>query len=124
MICVVGDGGFGHVWSEPETLVRERIPIVLVVLNNGVLGYQKDAEVVKFGRYTGACHFQAVDHAAIAEACGCRALRIEQPDAIAPALRDALAWRGTTLLDVVTDPEAYPPLTMFDGQFSEPPAVE
>ncbi len=120
VICVVGDGGFGHVWSELETLVRESIPIVLVVLNNGVLGYQKDAETVKFGRHTNACHFQAVDHAAIARACNCDAVRIDAPDAIEPALRAAIARPRATLLDIVTDPDAYPPLTMFDGQLKDP----
>jgi acetolactate synthase-1/2/3 large subunit len=44
-------------------MVRMRISIVIIVLNNGVLGYQKDAEQVKFGAYTSACHFAPVNHA-------------------------------------------------------------
>ena len=88
---------------------------MLTVLNNGVLGYQKDAEDVKFGRHTGACYFAPVDHAAIARACGCRGVRIENAADYLPAVREALAYPGTTLLDVVTDPQAYPPITFFDG---------
>ena len=114
VICIVGDGGFAHVWSELETCRRTNTPVVLTVLNNGVLGYQKDAEDVKFGRHTSACYFEPVDHAAIARACGCRGVRIERPDEYLPALRDALASGETTVLDVITDPEAYPPITIFD----------
>jgi thiamine pyrophosphate-dependent acetolactate synthase large subunit-like protein len=40
------------------------------VLNNGVLGYRKDAGQVKFGRYTSSGHLRHVDHAAIDRACG------------------------------------------------------
>ncbi len=38
----------------------------LLVLNNGILGYQKHAENVKFGAHTSAVHFSPVDHAMIA----------------------------------------------------------
>jgi acetolactate synthase-1/2/3 large subunit len=114
VVCVVGDGAFGHVWSELETARRTKSPVVITVLNNGVLAYQKDAEVVKFGRHTEACVFTPVDHAAIARACGCRGVSIANAADYLPALREALATNETTLLDVATDPEAYPPITLFD----------
>jgi acetolactate synthase-1/2/3 large subunit len=114
VLCIVGDGGFAHVWSELETCVRTGTAVVVTVLNNGVLGYQKDAEDVKFGRHTGACYFHPVDHAAIARACGARGVRIERPADYLPAIRDALASGETTIIDVLTDPEAYPPITLFD----------
>lgn len=115
VLSVVGDGGFAHVWSELETSARMKTPIVLTVLNNGVLAYQKDAEDVKFGGYTSACHFAPVDHAAIARACGCRGVRIENADDYLPAVREALASDVTTVIDVVTDPLAFPPITFFEG---------
>lgn len=116
VLCVTGDGAFGHVWSELETARRTRTPIVLTVLNNGVLGYQKDAEVVKYGRHTSACIFTPVDHAQIARACGCRGVSIRNPADYLPALREALACNETTVLDVDTDPQAYPPITFFDDK--------
>ncbi len=115
VLCVVGDGGFAHVWAEIETAVRTQTAVVLTVLNNGVLGFQKDAEDTKFGRHTSACYFKPVDHAAIAAACGARSVRIEQPEDYLPAVRQALGDGGFTLIDVITDPGAYPPLTFFDG---------
>lgn len=115
VVCVVGDGGFGHVWSELETLKRTTTDVVVTVLNNGVLAYQKDAEDVKFGRHSSACYFSPVDHAAVARACGIRGVRVERASDYLPALREALVSGEATLIDVVTDPEAYPPITFFEG---------
>jgi acetolactate synthase-1/2/3 large subunit len=114
VLCITGDGGFAHVWSELETSIRMRTPVVVTVLNNGVLGYQKDAEDVKFGRHTSACYFAPVDHAQIARACGCRGITVERPADYLGAVREALAANETTVIDVMTDPEAYPPVAFFD----------
>ncbi|AWV14965.1 acetolactate synthase catalytic subunit [Methylobacterium sp. XJLW] len=116
VICVTGDGGFGHVWSELETARRMRLPVIVVVLNNQILGYQKHAELSLFGDFTDVCDFEAVDHAAIARACGCAGTRVERPADLAPALRDALAGGAVTVIDVITDQRAYPPITSFEGK--------
>jgi acetolactate synthase I/II/III large subunit len=115
VIALVGDGGFSHSWAELETMVRSDIAVVTIVLNNGVLGFQKDAETVKFGGYTSACHFAAVDHASIARACGCGASRVSAPGDIGSALDEALAARRPWLIEVMTDPAAHPPISLFDG---------
>jgi acetolactate synthase-1/2/3 large subunit len=86
-----------------------------VVLNNGVLGFQKDAETVKFGAYTSACHFAPVDHAAVARACGCEATRVSEPGDVGPALRQALASGQPWLIEVMADPDAHPALSQFAG---------
>lgn len=114
-ITVVGDGGFAHSWAELETLVRSKVALTIILLNNGVLGYQKDAETVKFGAYTSACHFAPVDHAAIARACGCRAMRLEDASELPSALHAAIAGDEPTLLEIMTDPDAHPPISLYDG---------
>jgi acetolactate synthase-1/2/3 large subunit len=115
VVALVGDGGFAHAWAELETLVRMRIAVTLIVLNNGVLGFQKDAESVKFGAFTSACHFAPVEHTLIAQACGCAAVRIQKPDEIGPVLRMALASDEPFLIEVMTDPAAHPPISAFAG---------
>ncbi len=120
VVCLCGDGGFGHSWAELETLRRLALPVTTIVLNNGILGYQKHAEEVKFGEATKAVHFTAVDHAAIARACGVEGHRVESGAAIGPALAAALASRGPVLLDVVTDPDAKPPISFYAGHYPEP----
>jgi acetolactate synthase-1/2/3 large subunit len=120
VVCLCGDGGFGHSWAELETLRRLALPVTLIVLNNGILGYQKHAEEVKFGEHTKAVNFTAVDHAAIARACGVEGQRVEASAAIGPALREALTAGRPVLLDVVTDPDAKPPISFYAGHYPEP----
>jgi acetolactate synthase-1/2/3 large subunit len=117
VVCVTGDGGFGHCWSEIETAVRMKLGIPVIVLNNQILGYQKDAEDALFGAHTEACDFAPVDHAALAEACGARGIRVEKADDLASALAAALAHDGPTVIDVVTDPSARPPISLYRGRF-------
>jgi acetolactate synthase-1/2/3 large subunit len=115
VFCLSGDGGFGHVWSELETARRMELNVVLAVLNNQILGYEKHAEKVFFGSHTEVCDFSPVDHAAIARACGCGGVRIANPADFLPALKEAFQADRTTLLDVITDERAYPPITSFEA---------
>ena len=56
----------------------------------------------------------SVDHAAIARGAGCEGVRIEKAEDFLPALKTAFAAGKTTVLDVITDERAYPPITMFN----------
>ena len=114
VFALVGDGGFAHVWAELETARRMKLPVVVAVLNNSILGYEKHAEKVIFNEYSDACDFTPVDHAAVARAAGCDGIRIENPADFLPALKAALASDRTTLLDIITDERAYPPITSFN----------
>lgn len=113
VICLSGDGGFGHCWQEMETAARLGINVVHILLNNGILGYQKHAEDLLYGRHTSAVHFAPVDHAAIARATGCNGVQVSDPDDIMPALKTALAADKSTLIEVMTDSTAHPPITLF-----------
>ena len=113
VFCIVGDGGFGHVWSELETARRHEIKVVVAVMNNGVLGYQKHAEDAGLGQHTNVCDFCPVDHAAIAKACGVKGIRLERAQDIAKAIQEALAIDGAVLIDVLADPNAMPPVATF-----------
>ncbi len=113
VFCLVGDGGFGHVWSELETARRMGIKVTLLLLNNGILGYQKHAENVKFGEHTSAVDFYPVDHAAIARSCGCLGVRVSDPAQLAQALEDATKSEVTTLIEIMTDENAFPPITFY-----------
>jgi acetolactate synthase-1/2/3 large subunit len=113
VFCIVGDGGFGHVWSELETARRHGVKVALAVMNNAVLGYQKHAEDAGLGRHTNVCDFMPVDHAAIACACGVKGIRIERPQDIAGAIMQAMATDASVLIDVLADPNAMPPVSAF-----------
>ncbi len=115
VVAVVGDGGFGHCWSELEAASRQGIHVVTIVLNNGILGYQKHAEDMEYGSSTDACDFLSVDHAAIARACGCAGYTVRSNAELADALGRSIEEKRPAVVDVVTDPEAKPPLTIFES---------
>jgi len=116
VFCLAGDGGFAHVWSELETARRLGTHVVLAVLNNEILGFQKHAEDSRYGAHTTAVYFNSVDHAKVAEAAGCRGVRVTDPADFGPAVEEAFALtdRTTTVIDVMSDPDAYPPITVFE----------
>ena len=120
VFCLVGDGGFGHVWSELETAARMNIKVTLILINNGILGYQKHAENVKFGAHTSAVNFAPVDHAAIARNCGCHGIRVTDPADLAAALNEARDASMTTLIEVMCDENAFPPITFYTPQAEVP----
>ncbi|MNY80314.1 acetolactate synthase catalytic subunit [compost metagenome] len=49
----------------------------------------------------------------IAKACGCPAVRIEDPRDLADLLKNSINAKGPMLIEVMTDPEAHPPLSLF-----------
>jgi acetolactate synthase-1/2/3 large subunit len=116
VVCITGDGGFAHMWSELETSKRLGIKLVVIVLSNQILGYQWHAEEVLYGGHTDACALGVVDHAAIARACGCEGIRVEQAADFKAALGRAMCSPVTTVIDVMIDPRAFPPLTLFEGK--------
>jgi len=120
VICIEGDGGFAHCWAEVETSVRMNLGVVVIVLNNQVLGYTKDDEDAKFGNHTEATELKPVDHAAIAKACGAAGVRIENAAEFLPAVKTALGRSGPTILDVMVDPNARPPVNLLEGKFAAP----
>jgi len=78
-----------------------------------VLGYQKHAEDAGLGRHTNVCDFMPVNHAAVACACGINGIRLERPQDIAIAIKQAIAADASVLIDVLADPNAMPPVSAF-----------
>jgi acetolactate synthase-1/2/3 large subunit len=103
-VAVMGDGAFGFSVGELETLVRLKLPITLVVISNGGYGWIKAGQRTGYGGRYFAVDFERSDHAAIAQAYGLKAWRVQDPQALRPALADAIAADGPTLVDVVAQP--------------------
>ncbi|OWU85699.1 acetolactate synthase catalytic subunit [Oceanicola sp. 22II-s10i] len=116
VVVLVGDGGFAHTWAELETARRMGLAVTVIVLNNGILGFQKHGELSKFGDHTGAIFFTEVDHAKIAEGAGVRGIRCENVEQFVAGLKEGLASDKPVLLDVMTSPDAHPPIAAFEGK--------
>ncbi|MDU0338541.1 acetolactate synthase catalytic subunit [Bosea rubneri] len=113
VVAVVGDGGFSHCWAELECAVRHGIDVKLIVLNNAVLGFQRHAEMLRFGQATDICAITRIDHAMIARAVGCANATVASASELAAGLDAMFAAKGPFLLDVHVDPDAYPPIAGF-----------
>jgi len=99
VVAVCGDGGFAMTMNGLMTAIEQDIPIITVVFNNKALGWVLHGS----GRF--AAEFNDFNHAEIAKAMGCRGVRVEDPAALGPALREALAARAPTVIDVMTSLE-------------------
>ena len=106
VVALCGDGGFGMGIGELETLIREKTPVVLLVVNNLTLGYVKALQNGLYGGRFQSVDFVDVDYAAVARAFGCRGERIADPDRVRPAIAEAIESDTVTVLDVLvtTDP--------------------
>src|SRR5437763_13887595 len=113
VICFTGDGGFYYHLAELESARRCGIAVTVIVNNNSGFG-QNLTGVNRIagnrpGRGEELIRFGPTDFTAVARSFGVRGIRVEQPDQIAPALREALAADETVVLDVVTDLEPRAP---------------
>jgi len=104
VVAVMGDGSFGFTVGELETIVRLRIPLVMVVISNATYGWIKAGQKTGFdGRYF-SVDFNRTDHAAVAAAYGVASWCVEDPAALGATLRQALGRGGPALVDVICQP--------------------
>jgi acetolactate synthase-1/2/3 large subunit len=113
VICFTGDGGFWYHSNEMETAARCGIKTVTLVNNNSTLAQDIRSILLAYGDRPGKreelYRFRDVHFARMAEEMGCRGIRVEHPEGIAPALREALAGDKPAVVEVITDPECRAP---------------
>jgi acetolactate synthase-1/2/3 large subunit len=113
VMCVTGDGDFQMSGQEFGTLIQERLPVVVLVINNGMYGtIRMHQERAYPGRVSGT-DLVNPDFAALARAYGAFGETVERTDAFADAFARARAHvttgAGPALLDIHLDPEAITP---------------
>ena len=115
VVAMCGDGGFSMLMGDFISLAQLKLPIKIVVFNNSVLGFV--AMEMKAGGYlTNGTDLHPTNFAAIAEACGIKSFRVEEPENLNSALEQAFATEGPVLVDVVVAKEelAMPPEIKFE----------
>jgi pyruvate dehydrogenase (quinone) len=102
VISLSGDGGFSMLMGDLLSLVQLKLPVKIVVFNNGTLGFveleQKSTGFLDFG-----VDLQNPNFAAMAEAVGIRGIRLEDPGAVNDGIAAALAHDGPVLVDAVVN---------------------
>ena len=101
VISMSGDGGFTMLMGDLITLTQMKLPVKVVIFNNGVLGFVA-LEMKASGFVESGVDLQNPDFAAMARAMGIHAIRVEDPGDLPKAIEDVLAHDGPAVLDVVT----------------------
>jgi|CeladaMinimDraft_18_1061708.scaffolds.fasta_scaffold00011_112 acetolactate synthase-1/2/3 large subunit len=98
--AVAGDGGFQMTLQELATVVQERVPIRIAVLNNGYLGMVRQWQELFYERRYSASAITGPDFTMLARAYGIPARRVSQMDELEDALDWAEGANGPALLDL------------------------
>ncbi|MFD7898665.1 acetolactate synthase [Streptomyces sp. NPDC059743] len=104
VVLLLGDGAFGFSASDVDTLVRHKLPVVMVVGNNGIWGLEKHPMRKLYGSDVAADLRPGSRYDLLVEALGGAGETVTRPRDIAPALRRAFASGVPYLVNVLTDP--------------------
>lgn len=111
VFCIDGDGCFQMTSQELATIMNENLPIKIAIMNNNYLGMVRQWQDLFFSRRYSAVALKGnPDFVKLADAYGVPGIRVEEPDAIQPALEEAMSTRGPFLLDfrVATEENVFP----------------
>jgi acetolactate synthase-1/2/3 large subunit len=101
VVCIAGDGSVQMNMQELATCAQERIPIKVLIMNNGYLGMVRQwQELFWDKRYSQVDMGQYPDFVKLAEAYGATGLRLQDKRTLVSDLRNALALDGPVLVDV------------------------
>lgn len=107
VICFAGDGSIQMNIQELATIKTEKLPVKIIVLNNGYLGMVRQWQELFFGRRYAATPLAAgnPDFVKLADAYGIRARRITGNAEVTEAVDELLAAEDAALLEVMIEPE-------------------
>lgn len=111
VVAVVGDGGAQMTFEELVVAIEEKLPIAIVVVNNGCLGMVRQIQREDFGgrysqvmlRRNGA---YLPDFVKLAQAYGAKGVRVSSPGDLDSSITRAVRSGRTTLVEVIVEPEA------------------
>ncbi len=103
-VLVTGDGSFGMNLNELATAVKEQTPLVILLLNNGVLGMVRQWQTLFFDKhYSNTVLDRQTDFVRLAEAFGAKASRALTLEELDTSLKEAFATDGPYLIDCAID---------------------
>lgn len=107
VIGISGDGSFQMNSQELATVVQYRLPVKVVILNNGCLGMVRQWQEFFYGKRYASSSLEGVspDFVKLAEAYGAVGLRAIRPEEVVPVLKKAFSIPEPVVIDFVVDPE-------------------
>ena len=106
VIDIAGDGSIQMNIQELATVVNYKLPVKVVILNNGFLGMVRQWQEIFYGRrYSHTDISQVPDFVKLAEAYGAVGLRATKPEEVETVLSKGLFSPNTVIMDFVVEPE-------------------
>ena len=107
VVLISGDGSFHMNLNELTTLASYELPVVVLVMNNRVLGMVRQRQKVLYeNRFSSTDPHRKTDLVKLAEAFGCTGMRISRTGDILPVLKAALENGGPVVVDCQISPDA------------------
>ncbi|MBQ8431287.1 MAG: biosynthetic-type acetolactate synthase large subunit [Clostridia bacterium] len=107
-VLVTGDGSFGMNLNELATAVRYGVPVVVVIMNNGVLGMVRQWQTLFYDKhYSNSVLERKTDFAAFAKAFGADGEAVTTPEELDEALGRAFAYDGPYIIDCKIDQDEF-----------------
>lgn len=106
VVLVTGDGSFHMNLNELVTLKSYDLPVVVVIMNNSVLGMVRQWQKLFYGnRFSQTDPHRATDFVALANAFGVDGMRITKEDEVKPVLEQAFALNKPVVVECVISPD-------------------
>ena len=106
VVAIVGDGGFQMTNQEIITAIQYKVPLKVLIMNNGYLGMVRQWQEMFYERaYSEVDLSISPDFVKLAEAYGAQGLRAKTPSELKPVLQEGLAFKGVTIWDIVVSKE-------------------
>jgi benzoylformate decarboxylase len=102
-VCLIGDGSAMYSIQALWTAAQRKLPLTVVVINNSGYGAMRSFSQVMQVRNVPGLDLPDIDFVKIAEGMGCHAVRVSKASELASALKNGLAHRGTSLIEVMVD---------------------
>lgn len=107
-VLVTGDGSFGMNLNEMITAVNNNVPLVVLLLNNGVLGMVRQWQTLFYNKhYSNTILDRKADYVALAKAFGADGQLVTTPDELDKALAEAFSHDGPYLIDCRIDKDEF-----------------
>ncbi len=107
-VLITGDGSFGMNLNEIATAVSYNIPVITVLMNNGVLGMVRQWQTLFFGkRYSNTVLDRKTDFVKLAEAFGAVGIRAATAEEFEAAFKEALALGRPVVIDTLIDKDEF-----------------
>ena len=108
-VLITGDGSFGMNLNELATAVSHGIPVIIVIMNNGVLGMVRQWQTLFFGkRYSNTVLAdRQTDFVKLAEAFGAKGFRVSTKEELDEAFAKALREDGPVVIDTLINKDEF-----------------